>query len=319
MSYHRGLNVRELFQGHLNAKITKGVESMDFSPLRCNCRNKEGCPYLGKCRNSIVVYEATCLITGKKYIGNTQQHVKKRMQQHVQDVRKLVIHGRHSDSFAKHFAMLVPPGTPNNEIRKFVKIKVKILWSGKPLTCVKTFGTKSCKLCNKERHEILKLTRLHPGKAINTCSEIHGACRHKPRFHRFNQLLQIKTTPLESPSADESVKDERVPTPNSTTSVGTANSTTSSGSFFDKRQSELLPQPTRRQQVVADQYNFFGNNMVSYYGPQVNVPEGLLARHLLGFSRRTDPIEDVLDNLQESPQEYDLTRADGIAGPEVDV
>ena len=86
MSYHRFNNVRELFQGDLNAKLADGLRSLDFEDLDCNCRNREACPYGGRCRRSIVVYKATCLQSGKQYIGNTQQHVKKRLQQHVQDV-----------------------------------------------------------------------------------------------------------------------------------------------------------------------------------------------------------------------------------------
>jgi hypothetical protein len=78
-----------------------------------------------------------------------------------------------------------------------------VLWKGKPLSCVKTFGTKMCKLCAKERLAILKLCR-KTKRAINVCNEIYGACRHKPRFHRFDNQL---TSPV---STDESAKDERV-------------------------------------------------------------------------------------------------------------
>ena len=91
MSYHRFLNIRELLQGDLGSKLSKGIQSLDFATLQCNCRKKTACQYDGKCRTPIVVYKATCQKTGKAYIGNTQPFVKKRMQHHVQDVRKLVI------------------------------------------------------------------------------------------------------------------------------------------------------------------------------------------------------------------------------------
>ena len=97
------------------------------------------------------MYKATCLKSGKAYIGNTQQLVKKRMQQHVQDVKRLVVSEKSSDSFATHFANLVPPKTEKKAINGFVKFKVELLWKGDPLACVKTFGTKRCKLCAKER------------------------------------------------------------------------------------------------------------------------------------------------------------------------
>ena len=128
MSYHRFNNIRELFQGDLNSKLADGLNSLDFEDLDCNCRNREACPYGGRCRRSIVVYRATCLQTGKQYIGNTQQHVKKRLQQHVQDVKALVLQNKQSDSFASHFACFVPRGIEKKEIKQHVKLKVDILW-----------------------------------------------------------------------------------------------------------------------------------------------------------------------------------------------
>ena len=94
MFYHRFTNLRELFQGDLTTKINTGLKSIDFEALKCNCRKsakneKNVCIYNGQCRTSIVVYKATCEQTGKCYIGNTQQHVKKRVQQHVQDAKNL--------------------------------------------------------------------------------------------------------------------------------------------------------------------------------------------------------------------------------------
>jgi hypothetical protein len=86
----------------------------------------------------------------KCHIGNTQQHMKMRMQGDVQDVKILFINGKSSDSFASHFASLVPEGTAKKNVKDFIKVKVNILWQGDPLSCVKTFGTRSCKLCTKE-------------------------------------------------------------------------------------------------------------------------------------------------------------------------
>ena len=124
MSYHRFSNMRELFQGDLNTKLNCNVISKDFQELPCNCRNKNMCPYRGKCHHSIVVYQTTCLQTNKRYIGNTQQHMKTRMQGHVQDVKKLFTDSKSSDSFATHFASLVPQGTAKKSVKDFVKVKV---------------------------------------------------------------------------------------------------------------------------------------------------------------------------------------------------
>jgi hypothetical protein len=242
MSYHRFSNLRELFQGDLNTKLNSGIISKDFQNLPCNCRNKKACAYGGKCRHSIVVYQATCVQTNKRYIGNTQQHVKTRMQGHVQDVKKLFINDKKSDSFATHFASLVPEGTAKKNVKDFVKIKVDILWQGDPLSCVKTFGTKNCKLCSKERYSIIKLTRETPNLAVNKCNEVYGACRHKPRFHRFDHSGNANS------STDESRRTKGSQRPSSTISTGSTGSNDTLGSFNDRREEPLLgpddPEPT---------------------------------------------------------------------------
>ena len=56
----------------------------------------------------------------------------------------------------------------------------------------------------KERCQIIKEKFTKNNKLINSCNEIHGACRHEPRLHRFK---------VSSSSADESCEDKRVTTP----------------------------------------------------------------------------------------------------------
>jgi GIY-YIG catalytic domain len=148
-----------------------------------------------------VVYRVECKNSGKFYIGNTQQHFKKRMQQHFNDVKKLHKDGEKSDSYAKHFANQL--SNINNLTPKMQRnnINCKILWQGNPINVVKTFGTPNCALCNRERLEILKHLRKAPESLINSHNEIYGACRHNPKFHRYKSR---------SPSTDESNKDERV-------------------------------------------------------------------------------------------------------------
>ena len=158
----------------------------------------------------------------------------------MQDTKRLFVSGKRSDSFANHFYQLVPEGTQKKEVRNFVKVSVNILWQGNPMSCVKTFGTPGCKLCSKERMAILNLTRKTPHLAINKCNEVYGACRHRPRFHRFTQSRICDV----NASTDESVKDERVSSPSSTSS---AESKFSAFSFNDDREPEirLLPEPKR--------------------------------------------------------------------------
>ena len=106
---------------------------------------------------------------------------------------------------------MIPPQTDKKKIKDYVRVKIDLLWQGNPMSCVKTFGTRACKLCSKERSAILKLTRKTPHLAINKCNEVYGACRHKPRFHRFNQSQSSDA----NTSTDESIKDERVTKPSS--------------------------------------------------------------------------------------------------------
>jgi GIY-YIG catalytic domain len=106
MSYHRFTNLREIFQGDLSKNLPLNFVSKDFETLQCNCRlgSEKKCGYNNICRKSIVVYKVICKNTSKTYIGNTQQHFKKRMQQHFNDVKKLHQLGVKSDLYAKHFA-----------------------------------------------------------------------------------------------------------------------------------------------------------------------------------------------------------------------
>lgn len=193
MSYHRFPNVREIISGDLSNKILEDVESLDFKTLECNCRGGS-CNYNNICRAPIIVYEVKCKITDKVYIGNTQQHFKKRMQQHFGEMKNLFCKEIPSDSYAKHFASVWPhnsdPPTPEQQ-RKL--ISCKMLWQGNPLKVVKTFHTKNCILCSQERLAILKQKWKDKTKLINANSEIYGSCRHNPHFHRYYRQNQAST------------------------------------------------------------------------------------------------------------------------------
>ncbi len=188
MSYHRFSNMREIFNNDLLSKLNQGIQSMDFATLECNCRGRKtkGCDYDGVCREKLVVYRAECKQTGKSYIGCTQQAVKKRFQDHYRGVQnKRRQKDLPSDSFINHFYE-VTKATKDIETQDMKKLaSYHILWRGDPLTAVKTFGTDRCLLCNQERLNIFKWFRLKPDKLINKCHEIYGACKHKPKFHRF--------------------------------------------------------------------------------------------------------------------------------------
>jgi hypothetical protein len=137
-------------------------------------------------------------MTDKICIGNTQQNFKKRMAGHFQDVKKLKEKGVHLDSYARHFSGIWPRGAaaPSSGMHWD-------LWQGNPIWVVKTFGKSIFTLCNREQMEIVILSITIPYQLINSCSESHGACRQKPRFHRYHEQK-------ESPSADERKKHEKV-------------------------------------------------------------------------------------------------------------
>ena len=83
-------------------------------------------------------------------------------------------------------------------------VEVKVIWRGNPISCVKSYGKLNCQLCMNERIAILnnirKGKRLNQNLSINSNSEIYGACRHRPKFHRFTCC---------PPSADEGRSPER--------------------------------------------------------------------------------------------------------------
>ena len=196
MSYHRFPNLGEIFQGDLNTKLMDNITSKDFMDRECNCTNATTvngkCIYSGNCRKSIVIHKATCKECGCFYIGNTQQKLKNRMNQHFADAKNLVNKGDFSDSFAKHFASHF--NNENNEssiakgdVRNITDIE--ILWQGKPISTVKTFKNLNCSSCTRERLEIYKAMRNdkknNTNFLINSLNELCGGCRHIPRFHRF--------------------------------------------------------------------------------------------------------------------------------------
>ena len=126
--------------------MSKNIESADFANLPCNCNRSSKvngeCMYKGECRRSIVVYKAECADCKMCYIGNTQQKLKLRINQHLSEVCTLVNKGKTPDSFAKHFARHHQSQRTEKltigEARK--KVNVTILWQGNSISCNKFFG-----------------------------------------------------------------------------------------------------------------------------------------------------------------------------------
>ena len=62
MSYHRFLNLSQVFREDLNTKLAKGVVSEAYAKLPCNYNQSSKvngeCMYRGECIKSIVIYTA---------------------------------------------------------------------------------------------------------------------------------------------------------------------------------------------------------------------------------------------------------------------
>jgi len=188
---------------HLKAQlhILHSVQrTCHFEPLSCNCRTRGNgaCGYNNMCRNSIAVYKVKCKNTGKVCTGNTQQKFKARMQQHFNEVQKLVKRGEKSDACPKHFATQFHDTNPS-PVNQRGRITCSIIWQGNPISVIKTFATKNCALCAKKRIAILKQSTSNQQLLINSNSKVHGVCRHRPHFHRH--VKQI--TPITNGSSND--------------------------------------------------------------------------------------------------------------------
>jgi hypothetical protein len=94
MSNHRFTNLGEMLNSDLSKKVMMNIYDEEGEDREnCNssskCENGE-CLYGGKCRKKYVIYELKDSITGKSYIGKTQQFLKNRTSNHIADVWKRV-------------------------------------------------------------------------------------------------------------------------------------------------------------------------------------------------------------------------------------
>ena len=67
-------------------------------------------------------------------------------------------------------------------------VEVKPIWQGDPISVMKSFRTRSCRLCNEERIQILKTRNRQPNNVINTRIDLMRGCHHTPKFHRYSHL-----------------------------------------------------------------------------------------------------------------------------------
>ena len=139
-------------------------------------------------------------------IGNAQQKLKMRMNQHFTCAKDLINNNELSDSFAKHFASHFQDKKhmSRGDVRKITN--VEIIWQGNPISSIETFKNLKCNLCAQERLEIykaMKLDRKNNSKLlINSLNKLYGGCRHNPKFHRYCNICPK--------SADEAIAAEKL-------------------------------------------------------------------------------------------------------------
>ena len=116
-------------------------------------------------------------------------------------------------------------------------MEFSILWQGNSIAIQKSFGTKSCYLCMKERTHILKGMYSNAHSMINNNSEIYSSCRHKTRFHRF---------PHNSTGTDESIRGRKSSSPSSSSPENSVRNKTGSysGTYSSNNSSYLEIRPT---------------------------------------------------------------------------
>jgi len=85
-------------------ELAVGLSSQDIEPLPCNCRTGAtgACGDNNMCSNSMVICKVKCNNT-QNVQQETHNALKSRMQQHFNEVQKLVTFGKKSDSCTKHF------------------------------------------------------------------------------------------------------------------------------------------------------------------------------------------------------------------------
>ena len=170
--------------------------SLDYMNGDCNCNQADKvrngtCIFGGKCRKYCAVYQVKCLLCGCSDIGSTGRHIKDRVNEKLSIAKqwangnkvnkKGAALGRH---LCHHLGTLHPAGTVTGvHVRSLVEAKP--LWVGNMISVMKTFKTRSCRLCNEERVRIVKNLDKNPGKVINDRVGLMEACQHAPKFHRF--------------------------------------------------------------------------------------------------------------------------------------
>ena len=214
----------------------RNVYAQGYEDKKCVCCQKSKlddgkCGYEGFCQRSLLVYELICTTTGKSYIGKTQNYLRKRTQEHVDTVWKLiewknrVKNGKIDPkkpkkfsvtAFSKHFAKYCVNCQNSNQVRQMMKklMSPRIIWQGERVKCMKTARTLQCTLCMVERKEIMHRMNEDRASVINDNSDRFSTCTCFCDFHCFktrkpNADTEDGSNPEKSPKRNHQSKIKR--------------------------------------------------------------------------------------------------------------
>ena len=85
----------------------------------------------------------------------------------------------------------------------------KIVWKGERIQCMKSARTSRCKLCMKERREILERFQNGRKLLINDNSDIFSSCKCGAKFHKFIREVNLQEA-LRTRSTQKKVKPSKL-------------------------------------------------------------------------------------------------------------
>ena len=169
-------NLKSKIAAH-NKKIISKTFNTNIILKKCNCQKSRKCPLDGQCVVENVVYKAEVLKEGENigeghtYIGLAGGPFKLRLANHNQSFKKKE---KRKDSKLSEFVWdLKDSGHANFDIK----------WSILAEESGYNRKIRRCKLCVREKVEVLKNIHHNPSKTLNKREEVFRRCLH--RFKHF--------------------------------------------------------------------------------------------------------------------------------------
>ena len=170
--------------GSLDSKISahnrKVLEKTKTVSVGCNCQKKSTCPMVGQCNWSDIIYEAeVCLDNqsrgeGMIYVGQASGSWKLRYHNHTNSFRKIELR---ADTDLSNYVWDLKSAGKNH----------KIFWRKISQEYPYSKISKRCKLCSREKIEILKLKKKYPTRVLNKRTGLLAPCLHRNK-HLLGKL-----------------------------------------------------------------------------------------------------------------------------------